>query len=35
LGENEDLLAGMFLRKEFVEFGELVVLVGLPFAREL
>ena len=34
LGEDEDLLAGMFFRQEFVEFGQLVILVGLPVARE-
>ena len=35
LGEDEYLLAGMFLRQKFVEFGEFVVLVGLPLAGEL
>ena len=34
LGEDEDLLAGMFFGQQFVEFGQLVVLVGLPLAGE-
>ena len=34
LGEDDDLLAGMFLRQEFVEFGQLVILIGLPLAGD-
>ena len=35
LGEDEDLLVGMLLRQEILEFGQLVILVGLPVAGEL
>ncbi|MBI4026708.1 MAG: hypothetical protein HY360_17120 [Verrucomicrobia bacterium] len=34
LGENENLLAGMFFRQEFMEFGQFVILVRLPVACE-
>ena len=34
LGENKNLLSGMLFGQEFVEFGQLVILVWLPLARE-
>ena len=34
LGEDENLLAGMLFCQEFLEFGQFVILVGLPLARE-